>query len=424
MERRVVVTGIGVISPIGNNIQEFKESLFAGKSGIDTIKAFDTQDYKASVAGEVKDFDPLQYMEKSEARKYDKYAQYALAAAAQAVEDSNISQAMEAGTLKNDRFGVYVGSGIGGMQTFVDECNKLAQSGPRRISPFFVPMMIANMAAGLIAIKYHANGPCLPIVTACATGSHSVGEAYNAIKYNMADAIIAGGSEAAVTQLSVAGFGNAMALSSNPDPKEACRPFDKNRDGFIMAEGSGILVLEEYEHAKARNAKIYCEVTGYSNTCDAHHFTAPDPEATMAAAAIGNAMRQAGIIGSENEILTDIDSVYINAHGTSTPLNDKCETLAIKKILGKEAYNVHISSTKSMTGHMLGAAGAVEAIVCALALADKQIPPTINYHTPDEECDLDYTPNVSVNKDLQYALSTSLGFGGHNACLVFKKTEV
>ena len=423
MERRVVITGIGVVSPIGNNIDDFKANLFAGKSGIDTIKAFETNGYKASLAGEVKDFDPLKYMEKSEARKYDKYAQFALAASTQAVEDSKIMQAIEDGTLQDKRFGVYVGSGIGGMQTFVEECTKLIQSGPRRISPFFVPMMIANMASGLIAIKNHAKGPCLPIVTACATGTHSIGEAFNAIKYNQADAIIAGGSEAAITELSVAGFGNAMALSPNTDPNTACRPFDKDRDGFVMGEGSGVLILEEYAHAKARNAKIYCEIVGYSNTCDAYHVTAPDPQALMAAETISQAFKQAGIINDNNEVVADSDKIYINAHGTSTLLNDKCETMAIKKVLGNEAYNVHISSTKSMTGHMLGAAGAVEAIVSALALQNKIIPPTINYRTVDPDCDLNYTPNVSIQKDLTYAASTSLGFGGHNACIVLKAME-
>ncbi|MBQ5761633.1 MAG: beta-ketoacyl-ACP synthase II [Clostridia bacterium] len=423
MERRVVITGVGVVSPIGNNICDFKTNLFAGKNGIDTIKAFDTVGYKASLAGEVKDFDPLQYMEKSEARKYDSYTQFALAAAAQAVQDSKITESLDNNMLQNKRFGVYVGSGIGGMQTFVEECTKLVQSGPRRISPFFVPMMIANMASGLIAIKHKAQGPCLPIVTACATGTHSIGEAFNAIRNNQADAIIAGGSEAAITELSVAGFGNAMALSPNPDPATACRPFDKDRDGFVMGEGSGILILEEYEHAKARKANIYCEIVGYSNTCDAYHVTAPDPHATMATETISQAFKQAGIINDDGDVTADIDRVYINAHGTSTNLNDKCETMAIKKVLGSEAYNVHISSTKSMTGHMLGAAGAVEAIVCALAIQNKTVPPTINYHTVDPECDLNYTPNISIEKDLTYAASTSLGFGGHNACIVFRKME-
>lgn len=419
--RRVVITGMGVVSPVGNDTAAFWDSLKAGKCGIDKITKFDTTGFKAHVAGEVKNFDPLRYMEKNDARKADLFAKYAIAAAVQAMEDSALTEE----NIDKRRLGVYVGSGIGGMITFVEETLKLENSGPRKVSPFFVPMMISNMASGLIAIRFKAQGPCLPIVTACATGTHSVGEAFLAIADGRADAIITGGAEAAVTPLSIAGFGNAQALCTSEDPANSSKPFDLNRSGFVIGEGAGILVLEEKEHAEARGAKIYAEVVGYGNTCDAYHITAPDPDAAMAAEAIRLAMRNAGILDSTGNVAEGLDlrNVYINAHGTSTALNDKCETMAIKKVLGERAYQVRISSTKSMTGHMLGAAGAVEAIAAAKSLEDGVVPPTINYRDPDPLCDLDYTPNTAAKVDLQYALSTSLGFGGHNACIALKKVR-
>lgn len=399
---------MGVISPVGNTVEEFWKSLVAGKSGIDFITRFDTSDFKVKIAAEVKNFDPHLYMEKAEIRKADLFSQYAVCAAAQAARDSGI-----VGTVEPERLGVYVGSGTGGMNTFVTECEKFLNGGARKVSPFFVPMMISNMASGNIAIRFNAQGPCLPVVTACATSTHAVGEAFRAIKHGYADAIFAGGSEATINPLSIAGFTNCMALSTKNLPEESSIPFDKRRDGFVMGDGAGVLVLEEYEHAKARGAKIYAEISGYGNTCDAYHITAPHPEAVDGARAISLAVAEAG---AETE-----EAVYINAHGTGTPLNDKAETIAIKKALGKKAYAVSISSTKSMTGHMLGAAGAVEAIASVLALHDGVIPPTIGYREKDEECDLDYTPNAAKERRCGLALSVSLGFGGHNACVAFQK---
>lgn len=406
--RRVVVTGLGVISPVGNTAETYWDSLVSGQSGIDFITKFDTTDYKVKIAAEVKGFDPHDYMEKGEIRKTDLFAQYAIAAAAQAVEDSGIL-----GKVEPERFGVYVGSGIGGMNTFINECDKLLKGGPRKVSPLFVPMMISNMASGNIAIKYNAQGPSLPVVTACATSTNAVGEAFRAIRFGYADAILAGGAEATVNPLAIAGFTNCMALSTKNIPEESSIPFDKRRDGFVMGEGAGILILEEYEHAKARGAKIYAEISGYGNTCDAHHITAPHPEAIGGARAISLAIEEAG--------LQEEAEIYINAHGTGTPLNDKSETLAIKKALGDRAYQICISSTKSMTGHMLGAAGAVEAIASVLALERGIIPPTIGYREKDEDCDLDYVPNTARKREVNAALSVSLGFGGHNACIALRK---
>lgn len=407
---RVVITGMGAITPIGNDTNSFWQSLIAGKCGIDFITKFDTTDFKVKVAAEVKNFDPTEYIEKSEVRKTDLFCQYAIAAAAQAMQDSGIKN-----TIAPERLGVYVGSGIGGMETFVAQCEKLSTSGAKRVSPFFIPMMIGNMATGMIAIRNNAQGPSLPVVTACATSTNAIGEAFHAIRYGYADAIIAGGAEAAINPLAVAGFTNIMALSSRNDPKSVCVPFDKRRDGFVMGEGAGIIIVEEYEHAKKRGAKIYAEIVGYGNTCDAYHITAPHPEGTGAANAIKLALAEANYNGE--------DSLYINAHGTSTTLNDKTETLAFKKALGDKAYDAYISSTKSMTGHMLGAAGAVEAIASALALKNGVVPPTIGYEEPDPDCDLNYVPNKAVKVQVEYAASTSLGFGGHNACLVLKKAE-
>ena len=408
--RRVVITGLGCVTPIGNDVPTFWESLKNGKCGIGPITHFDTTDYKVKVAGEVKDFDPLQYMEKSEIRKFDVFCWYAMAAATQAVEESGIKD-----TLPPQRIGTYFGSGIGGMSTFAEEQKVLMEKGPRRVSPFFVPGMIINMAGGLIAIKYNFQGASIPIVTACATGNNAIGEAYRAIKHGYLDAVLTGGAEAAIIPIGVAGFSNMKALSTTEDPAAACVPFDARRNGFVMGEGAGALVLEEYEHAVARGAKIYGELCGYGVSCDAHHITAPHPEGLGGAAALTMALEEAG--GCE-----DFSKLYINAHGTSTPLNDSGETKAIKKALGEEAaHKCMVSSTKSMTGHMLGAAGAVEAIASVLAVKEGIVPPTIGYQQPDPECDLDYVPNVAREAQVDLALSASLGFGGHNAYLAFRR---
>ena len=407
--RRVVVTGLGAVTPVGNDVPAFWENLLAGKNGIGPLDRFDTGEYKAKVAAQVKDFDPFRYMEKGEARKSDLFSQYAMAAACQAVEDSGIF-----GKVVPERFGVYFGSGIGGLITMSNEMQKLLEKGPKRVSPFFIPMMIANMAAGNIAIRFEAKGPCLPVTTACATSTNEVGEAFHAIRTGYADVILAGGAEAAITPIGVAGFTNCMALSLSENPDEASLPFDKRRNGFVMGEGAGALILEEYEHAKRRGAHIYAEVTGYGCTCDAYHMTAPAPGGEGAARSILLALEESG--GAQGQI-------YVNAHGTGTPLNDKTETQAIKTVLGEKAAQVLVSSTKSMTGHMLGAAGAVEAIVSVLALHEGVIPPTINLYDPDPDCDLDYVPNQARKVQVQTALSTSLGFGGHNACIAFKRME-
>ena len=408
--RRVVVTGMGCVTPVGNDVPSFWESLKAGKCGIGPITHFDTADHKAKVAAEVKDFNPLQYLEKSDLRKYDVFCWYAMAAATQAVEESGIKD-----TLPPERIGTYFGSGIGGMSTFAEEQKILMEKGPRRVSPFFVPGMIINMAGGLIAIKYNFQGASIPIVTACATGNNAIGEAYRAIKHGYLDAVLTGGAEAAIIPIGVAGFSNMKALSTTQDPAAACVPFDARRNGFVMGEGSGALVLEEYEHAVARGAKIYGELCGYGVTCDAYHITAPQPDGQGGAAALKMALEEAG--GCE-----DYSKLYINAHGTSTPLNDACETKAIKTALGEEAARqCMVSSTKSMTGHMLGAAGAVEAIACVLAVKEGIVPPTIGYEVPDPECDLDYVPNQARQAQVDLALSASLGFGGHNAYLAFRR---
>lgn len=407
--RRVVVTGMGAVTPVGNHLEEYWNSLVEGVCGVDFITRFDVSDKKVKVAAEVKNFDPLEYFEKSELRKNDLFVQYAVAAATQAMNDSKL-----AGTVEPERLGVYIGSGIGGILTTTENSDKLCQ-GAKRVSPFMVPMMISNMASGTVSIRFEAKGPTLPIVTACATSSHAIGEAYRAIRHGYADAILAGGSEAAVCNLTLAGFTSCMALTANNDPKTACRPFDKNRDGFVMGEGAGVVVLEEYERAVARGAKIYGEVCGYGNTSDAYHVTAPDPEAGGITRAIRLAMEEAGVQADEH--------TYVNAHGTSTQLNDKSETLAFHQAFGEAAEKVAISSTKSMTGHMLGAAGAVEAIACLKALETGIVPPTVGLQEADPDCDLDYTPGTAKRMDVKTALSTSLGFGGHNACLVFRKWE-
>lgn len=406
--RRVVVTGMGAITPVGNDIDTMWANMLAGVNGVEKITSFDTSDLKVHLAGTVKNFEPEKYIEKRELRKLDIYCQYAIAAAQQAVDDSGIL-----GNINEERFGVYIGAGIGGLHSFVNNVTALNEGGPRKVSPFFIPMMIGNIATGNVAIRFKAKGVSLSVMSACATGTHSIGEAFHAIKDGYADAIIAGGTEAVIAPLTIAGFQNMKALSTNEDPETASRPFDKNRDGFVMGEGAGMLVLEEYEHAKARDAKIYAEFAGYGNTCDAHHVTAPDPEGAGLARAIKIAMAEAGT--------TDDDQLYINAHGTSTHLNDLTETMAFKSALGEKAYDANISSTKSMTGHMLGATGAIEAIVSVLTLRDGMIPPTIHLNEQDEELDLNYTPNKAVKRDVTVAASTNLGFGGHDACVVFKK---
>lgn len=406
---RVAVTGLGAITPIGLSASDTWQAMKDGVNGIDRITRFDLTDYKATLAAEVKGFDPAAFgLAKPQARKMDLFTQYAVAAADMAVKDSKIE-----GTLDPERFGVYIGSGIGGISTLMCEHGKLLNEGVKRISPFFVPMMIVNMATGMIAMRHHAEGPSLPVVTACATSTNAIGEAYRAIKHGYADAVIAGGSEAAINELAIGGFISCMALSFSEDKDRASLPFDAERGGFVMGEGSAVLVLENYDCAVKRGAKIYAEVVGYGNTNDAYHMTAPNPEAKSSAKAIELTVKEAGI--------TDPAKVYVNAHGTGTALNDKTETAALKRVFGDGAYKLKVSSTKSMTGHMLGAAGAVEALASVMALHDGVIPPTINYRVKDADCDLDITPNKAAKEQKEFALSSSLGFGGHNACLAFRR---
>ena len=413
MTRRVVVTGTGVISPIGNDVKTYWNNLLEGVCGIDFITTMPTDDLPVKVAGEVRNFTPADYeIEPPFARKQDKFTLYAVAAAWQAVKESGLNS-REGGNIDPFRLGVYVGSGIGGFTTQVRETEKIMNEGAEWVSPLFIPTMISNIAAGNIAIRNNACGPCLPVVTACATSTHAIGEAYRAIKHGYVDAVIAGGSEAAIVPLGIAGFANAKALSRSEDPKRASLPFNKNRGGFVMAEGAAMLVLEEYEHAVARGAEIIAEVCGYGNTCDAHHVTAPRPDGLTQAAAIRQALDEAGY--SSDDVL------YINAHGTGTALNDTSETAAFKLALGDDAYKAHISSTKGSTGHMLGAAGAVEAVASVLALKNGIVPPTVGLDEVEPECDLDYTPCVPVKAELTMAISDSLGFGGHNGCVAFRK---
>ena len=407
--RRVVVTGIGAITPLGNNVADTWNGLKNGKNGIAPITLFDTEKYKAKLAAEVKDFDPKEYLEINDVLRTDRYAQFAVAAAQQAVDESGVE-----GTVEPERFAVILGTGIGGIGTFETEHTKLMEKGPRRVSPLFVPMMIGNMAAGMIAIRHDCRGSAMPAVTACASGSNAIGEAMRLVRHGYADAVITGGAEAAIVPSAIAGFVNMKALSTSENPDEASLPFDKRRGGFVIGEGAVALVLEEYEHAKARGAKIYGEVCGYGSTCDAHHITAPHPDARGGAQAMMDAMKEAGY--------TDTDTVYVNAHGTGTPMNDVIETAAIKKALGEDnAKKAYVSSTKSMTGHMLGAAGAIETLACLFALNEGVIPPTIHLDEQDENCDLNCVPNTAVEADITLALSNSLGFGGHNACLAFRK---
>ena len=407
--RRVVVTGLGAVTPVGNNVKDTWEGLKSGRNGIAPITLFDASGYKAKLAAEVKGFDPGEYLEVNDILRTDRYAQFAVAAASQAVEESGVEK-----TVEPERFAVYFGTGIGGIGTFEREHTKLMERGPRRVSPLFVPMMIGNMAAGMIAIRHDCRGPAMPAVTACASGSNAIGEAMRLIRHGYADAVITGGAEAAVSPSAVAGFVNMQALSSAQDPDEASLPFDRRRSGFVIGEGAVALVLEEYEHARARKARIYGEICGYGSTCDAWHITAPHPEGRGGARAMEDAMKEAGY--------TEKDRVYINAHGTGTPMNDAVETMAIKKALGGEAAKrAYVSSTKSMTGHMLGAAGAIEALACLFALNEGVLPPTINLREQDEACDLNCVPNRAVRAEIDLALSNSLGFGGHNACLAFRR---
>lgn len=411
--RRVVVTGLGAVTPIGNNVKTFWDGIKAGKCGVDKVTLFDASEFKTQIAGEVKDFDASEYMDKKEVRKMDRYTQFAVVAASEAVKDSGLDMEKEDAW----RVGVITGSGIGGINTLEEQHKSLLDRGPGRVSPFFIPMMIGNMGAAQIAIKFNARGINENIVTACASSTNAIGDALRHIQYGHNDVIIAGGAEAAVSPLSFAGFCSMKAMSTrNDDPKTASRPFDAERDGFVLSEGAGFVVLEELEHAKKRGARIYCELIGYGATDDAYHITSPIPGGEGGAMAMKLAIEDAGIKPEEVD--------YINAHGTSTSLNDHFETQAIKTALGeKAARSLAVSSTKSMTGHLLGAAGGVEAIVCALAIKEGYIPATINYQNPDPECDLDIVPNKGREQEVKVAMSNSLGFGGHNATIVLKKYD-
>ncbi|AMK71747.1 MULTISPECIES: beta-ketoacyl-ACP synthase II [Bacillus] len=410
-KKRVVVTGLGALSPLGNDVDTSWNNAINGVSGIGPITRVDAEEYPAKVAAELKDFNVEDYMDKKEARKMDRFTQYAVVAAKMAVEDADLNITDEIAP----RVGVWVGSGIGGLETLESQFEIFLTKGSRRVSPFFVPMMIPDMATGQISIALGAKGVNSCTVTACATGTNSIGDAFKVIQRGDADVMVTGGTEAPLTRMSFAGFSANKALSTNPDPKTASRPFDKNRDGFVMGEGAGIIVLEELEHALARGAKIYGEIVGYGSTGDAYHITAPAQDGEGGARAMQEAIKDAGIAPEE------ID--YINAHGTSTYYNDKYETMAIKTVFGEHAHKLAVSSTKSMTGHLLGAAGGIEAIFSILAIKEGVIPPTINIQTPDEECDLDYVPDEARRQELNYVLSNSLGFGGHNATLIFKKYQ-
>jgi len=406
---RVVVTGVGALTPVGNTADELWSALIQGRSGIGPITKFDSTGYPTRIAGEVKNFDPLVYVDKKEARRLDPYLQYAVASAVMAVDDA----ALDTGKVAGERFGVLIGSGIGGITTLLETHKTLLEKGPDRVSPFFVPMMIVNMASGLVSMRFGAKGPNSAVVTACATGNHAIGDSFKVIQRGDADVMIAGGAEAIIVPLTIAGFCSMKAMSThNDEPTKAMRPFDANRDGFVCGEGAGVVVLESLEHALRRDARIYAEIIGYGLTGDAHHMTAPDPEGDGAARAMAASLRDAGV---------DVSAVgYVNAHGTSTPYNDKFETIAIKRVFGDHARRLAVSSTKSMTGHMLGAAGGVEAIATSLALHHGVLPPTINYETPDPDCDLDYVPNQARKQQVEIAISNAFGFGGTNATLAFR----
>jgi len=409
-KRRVVVTGLGAITPLGNTTDEFWEALRHGKSGIGPITKFDSTAYPTRIAGEVRGFDPLRFVDKKEARRLDPFVQYAIAASVMAVEDAGLDLAKVDGA----RFGVLVGSGIGGISTLLETHKVLLSKGPDRVSPFFIPMLIINMASGLISMRFGAKGPNSAIVTACATGNHAIGDAVRIIQRGEADVMIAGGAEAIIVDLTFAGFCSMKAMSTrNDEPEKASRPFDADRDGFVCGEGAGLVVLEALEHARARDVRVYAEVIGYGMTGDAYHMTAPDPEGDGAARAMAAALQDAGIAPAAVQ--------YINAHGTSTPYNDKFETVAIKRVFGEHARRLAVSSTKSMTGHLLGAAGGIEAIATVLALRDGVLPPTINYEKPDPDCDLDYVPNQARKQAVEVAMSNAFGFGGTNATLLFRR---
>lgn len=410
MRQRVVVTGLGVIAPQASGLDRFWSALTSGISGIRRITQFEPAEYSTQIAGEVVDFEPTACMDKRDARKMDRFTQFSVASAKMAIEDAGL----ELDKLDRDRVGVILGTGVGGIKTLEEQAKVLFKKGPRRISPFFIPMMIANIGAGQIAINFGLRGPNITTVTACASSSNAIGDAFKLLQRGQADVAITGGAEAPITPLAIAGFCAMKAMTTrNEEPEKASRPFDKKRDGFVIGEGAAILILETLEHALRRDAKIYAEVAGYGSSCDAYHITAPDPEGNGAAQAMSMALQDAGIKPSEVD--------YINAHGTSTPLNDKLETLAIKNVFGKSASKLMVSSTKSMTGHLLGAAGAVEAVICVKTICEGEVPPTINYEFPDPECDLDYVPNKARKATVDVALSNSFGFGGHNASLVFKR---
>jgi len=410
--KRVVITGLGIISPVGTGLEKFWTSLTAGVSGIRLLTRFDPADFKTKIAGEVKDFEPTRYMDRKEARRMDRFTQFAVAASGMAIEDAALNFENE----DRDRIGVILGSGVGGIETLEEQAHVLFEKGPGRVSPLFVPMMIANMGAGQVAIKHRLRGPNTTSVSACASSSNAIGDAFKILQYGRAEVMITGGAEAAITPLAMAGFIQMKAMSTrNEEPEKSSRPFDLGRDGFVIGEGAAILILETLEHALDRGARIYAEIVGYGSTCDAFHMTAPDPEGYGAANSMKEALGDAGIKPSEVD--------YINAHATATPPGDKAETLAIKKVFGEYASKVAISSTKSMTGHLLGASGGLEAIVCVLAIKEGIIPPTINYEQPDPDCDLDIVPNNARKAEVDVALSNSFGFGGHNATLVFKKYQ-
>jgi len=409
-KRRVVITGVGAVTPLGNTAEEFWAGLLEGRSGIGPITRFDATDFPTRIAGELKGFDPLKYIDRKDDRKFDPFLKYAVACAIMAVEDA----ALKTDSVDPTRFGVLVGSGIGGLETLLGNYEVLRTKGPDRVSPFFIPMLIVNMASGVISMRLGAKGPNSSVVTACATGNHAIGDATKIIERGDADIMIAGGSEAIIIPLTIAGFCQMKAMSTrNDDPSHASRPFDAERDGFVCGEGGGLVVLESLEHARRRDARIYAEVVGYGMTGDAHHMTAPDPDGDGAARSMAAALHDAGLEPSAVG--------YINAHGTSTPYNDKFETLAIKRVFGEHARKLAVSSTKSMTGHLLGAAGGIEAIATAFALHHGVLPPTINYEKPDPDCDLDYVPNQARKQEVEVALSNAFGFGGTNATLAFRK---
>ena len=410
MENRVVVTGMGAITPIGNNVEEFWKAIKNGECGIDKITLFDTTNHKVSLAAEVKNFDPEELLGKKEARKLDRFSQFAIVAAKEAMTDSGLDNV----EFDHDRFGVIVSSGIGGLNTMENSCHTLMEKGPDRVSPYVIPMMIGNMATGNVSITVGARGYSSSVITACAGGTHAIGDAYRMIKHGYQDIMLCGGTEASIVPVGVAGFANIKALNTTDDKTRASIPFDKERAGFVMGEGAGLIVLESLEHAKKRGAKIYAELVGYGVSSDAYHVTSPLPDGNGGARSMKGAITEAGIKPEEVD--------YINAHGTSTPLNDRCETMAIKTVFGEDT-KVMVSSTKGNTAHLLGAAGGVEAIVCIKAIKDGFVPPTIGYKVPDEECDLDIVPNVGRNVDVKYAMSNSLGFGGHNSTILFKKYE-